>query len=197
MRSMKQLGVLVTAVCALSAVGAATASANFTASATGTLHGHAEATQVFNTGGGFGNIECHAATITGTIRATQATEQEVTVHYSNCTAFDLVGVHMSTATFLFTTSGEVHLLEPITVTVTKTLFTPHCTLVMKAQTLNKVDYKTTGTPGVDSHVTVDPTMTGIHSTWSKPCGSGTSTAGTYTGASTYQRSGGGWVAFDG
>lgn len=197
MRSILKLSVILAAVCAVCAIGAANASAKFTASAVGTLHGHAEATQVFNTGTGAGNVECSTATITGAITATEPTQQEMTVHYSDCSAFGFPGVHISTATYLFTTSGEVHLLEPITITLTKTLFTAHCTVTVKAQTLNKVDYTTTGTPGVNSHVTITPTITGIHSVASGgPCGSGTSIGGTYTGASTYHRVGGGYVAFD-
>lgn len=194
MRRIKKCVVLLILVCALSAIGAANASATFTYSATGSLHGHPETTQVFNTG--TGEVACTGATVTGAIVSTNASELELTTHYSGCKAFGIVGVHISTATYLFTTSGEVHVLEPITITVTKTLFTAHCTVTVPAQTLNKVDYATTGTAG-STHVTITSTITGIHSTGTGGVCNGTNTNGTYTGAKTIARVGGGWIEFDG
>jgi hypothetical protein len=190
MRRIKMFGMLVAVICAISALGAANSSAEFTASATGELHGRALENQLFTTSAG--SVLCSAATTTGTITKTATPEQHVTVHYSGCTAFALPAVHVSTATYLFTTDGTVHIVEPITITVTKTLFTAHCTITVKAQTVGTVDFETVG-----SKVKVTPTVTGIHSVGSGgPCGSTTSNTGTYEGASEIERVGGGFVAFD-
>jgi hypothetical protein len=190
MRSLKKLGVLVIAVLALGAFGAANASAEFTASALGEIHGNALETQVFETVAG--TIECAGATTTGSITALASTEQHVTVHYSNCKAFGLVNVHISTATYLFTThEGTVHVVEPITITVTKTLFTAHCTVTVGKQTLSKVDFINNG-----NNVIVQPTIGGIHSVGSGGVCGGTNSTGTYTGKSEVSRVGGGTVSVD-
>lgn len=189
MRSMKKCGVLVTVVCALSAFGAADASARFTYSAPGTIHGVQLEKQVFKPGSG--EVSCSNATTTGALLSRPTLDMHLTVHYSNCTAFGVVGAHISTATYLLTTDGTVHIVAPITITVTKTLFTAHCTVTVGAQTLSKVDVATNG-----NNLKLTPTVTGIHSVGSGGVCGGTNSAGTYSGASEIERVGGGWLVFD-
>jgi hypothetical protein len=197
---MKKFGVLL-AVFALCAIGAASAHAEnseFTASATGSLSGSALENQVFNTGAG--EVVCTTAATSGTIASVSATEQHVTVNYSGCKAFGLVNVHISAATYNFTAAktekevtqpNRVDIVNPITITVTKTLFTAHCTVTVPAQTVGTVDFENNG-----NNVKVTPTVTGIHSTGSGGVCGGTNSTGTYEGASEVHREGGGSVGFD-
>ncbi len=191
MRNLKKFGVLLAAVFAFSAIAASTASAEFTASQTGSFESAAEATQVFTTNGG--KVECTEAKGEGAIEATTQVDIHATVHYGTCKAFGIVTVHISTATYTFTTDGIVHIMSPITITVTKTLFTGHCTITVPAQTVGTVDY--TNING-NTEVTLNPTVTGIeYTSTGGVCGS-SGTNGTYTGASVAKRVGGGSVSVD-
>lgn len=190
MSSMKKLGVLV-AVFALCAVGAANASAaEFTASATGELEGHATATQVFTTEPGK-VVECSKAATLGKIEKTADTQQTVGVNYSGCTAFGFATVDISEAKYQFTSSGEVHIKN--TITITPTLFgSSLCTVTVGPQSLKSVGYANAGT----SNVTVTPNVKGITSTSSGGSCGNNSTSGTYTGTNEVNRKGGGTVRFD-
>jgi hypothetical protein len=190
MYSIKKLGVLATVIWALGAIGAANASAEFTYSATGELHGDALENQVYNTGSG--EIICSGATTTGTIASTNTAALHLTVQYSGCKVFGLTNVEITKATFLFTTDGTVHLLQPVGFTVAKTLFTKHCTFTISEQTVGTTDYVNNG-----NNLILEPTITGIHSVGTGgPCG-GTSSTGTFGSRSEIHRVGGGSVSFDG
>ncbi len=175
MRSFKKIGAIALAVVAFSALGVASASAaEFTASSTGSLTGAATADQVFNTGAG--EVVCKTAATTGTVASTKATNQHVTVTYGTCKAFGIATVDISAATYNFTSNGQVHIVNPITITVTGFLI--ECTVTVPAQTVGTVDFATSGTG-----VAVTPTVTGITSTGNGGLCGGHNTTGTYTGAS--------------
>jgi hypothetical protein len=191
MRSMKKLGVLV-AVLALSAIGAANASAaSFTASATGSLSGANTEDNVFTTNGG--QVICKNAATSGTIAKTTDTQQHVTVKYSTCTAFGFANVDISDATYLFTagTGKNVHVQN--TITITPTFFgSSICTVTVGPQTVGTVDYSNASA----STVKVTPTVTGItYTSTGGACGD-SGANGTYTGASVVGRVGGGTVQYD-
>jgi hypothetical protein len=199
MRNFKVFGALL-AVLALSAIGAVTASAQFTYSAPGSFTGTQEATQVFKAGS---TVTCKKADTTGTLENLNFRAQEVTVHYSECTVDGFNNAaHATDATYDFTatptmeeeTAGEnwdVHLKN--TVTITPTVFgSSACTITVTPQTLNTVDYTNVAGGGV----TVNPTVTGIsyHSTGGL-CGS-SGTAGTYSGSSIVNGTGGQTLSVD-
>ncbi len=174
MRSFKKIGALVLVVAAFSAVGVANASAaEFTASSTGSLTGVATQDQVFNTGAGV--IVCKKAATSGTIAATKATNQHVTVNYSECKAFNTgAPVDISAATYNFTSNGQVDIVQPITIKVTAFLI--ECTVTVFAQTVGTVDFATSGTG-----VSVTPTVTGITSTGTGGICGAHNTTGSYSG----------------
>jgi len=193
MRSLKHFGVLA-AVFALCAIGAANAQAasKFTYSATGTLAGHATTNQVFT--GGFGSVSCTKAASSGTITSTDFTEQEMEVNYSECKALGVASAHVSPAKYLFTANKTIHTLNTITITVTKTLFTAHCTITITPQTPGgTIDYVPMG-----STLTTIWTISGIkyHSSGG-PCGSaGEHSDGTFEGTDEVERVGGGSIGWD-
>lgn len=188
MRSFKHFGALV-AVFALCALGAANAQAEslFTSSAgSGTISGTQTNNQVFKTTSG--NVTCTKASATGTIGGAATTQQEAEVTYSECKANGVATAHVSKAVYLFTANRTVHLLNTVTITVTKTLFTAHCTITITPQTpAGLIDYEA-DSPGL----IVTSTNTGIeYHVSGQPCGEpGTYTDGTYTGSVTVKASSG-------
>jgi hypothetical protein len=191
MQNFKKFGVLVIAVFALSAIGAASASAaTFTASATGSLSGKATATQEF--GINAGTVRCGTALSSGTIVSTASPEQHVSVTYSSCTAFaGFIPVHNIEATYVFTADGKVHIKNQITITVTAPFGTCHVT-VPGGQTVSSVTYANLA----GGKMSVTPNITGItYSTTGGTCGSG-GTNGTYKGANEVERVGGGSISWD-
>ncbi len=184
MRSFKKFGALALAVVAFSALGVANASAaEFTASSTGSLVGAATEDQVFNTGAG--EVVCKKAATTGTVSSTKATNQHVTVKYSECKAFNIATVDISDATYNFTASGQVHIVNPITITVTGFLI--ECTVTVAAQSVGSVAFANDGTGGL----TVTPNVTGITSTGNGGLCGGHNATGTYRGASKVAHTGSG------
>ncbi|HKO39333.1 MAG TPA: hypothetical protein VJU14_13295 [Solirubrobacterales bacterium] len=185
MHKFKKLGVLI-AVFALSAIGAANASAaQFTASGTGTVSGKATATQVFTTNGG--QVKCTIAATTGTISSTATAEQTVEVKGSSCTAFGFATVHLTPAQLNFTASGQVHLENTVTITVTGA----GCSQSIAPQTVSSAGFATNG-----SKVKVTPNVSGItYTSTGGLCGS-SGANGTLTGTSEVERVGGGSLAFD-
>ncbi len=196
MRDLKKLGLLLMAVLALGATATSTASAGtFTASEEGSIEGEATTNQVFTMGG---EIVCKRASVSGAITAVESEEQEVEISYGECKAFGVASVHITPPTYLFTppptTDGSQHLVDTMTITITKTLFTNHCTMTATPQTvaggvhfINK-----------DGHIDVVKTETGLayHSTGS-PCPAvGTHTDGSSTGTITTERAGGGTISWD-
>ncbi|HKO37945.1 MAG TPA: hypothetical protein VJU14_06220 [Solirubrobacterales bacterium] len=190
MRNFKKLGALAAVVLALSAIGAANASAAlFTASATGSLVGFASSTQIFTTNGG--QIKCSSALPSGTIQKVADTQQHVTVNYGKCTAFGFATVHVTPATYSYTAGGalfgEVHILNTITVTVTG----GGCDITIGPQAVRQVFYYSNGPRVVMSH---DLHEIAYKSTGGL-CGAG-GTNGTFQGGMEIERLGGGSLAFD-
>lgn len=189
MRSLGKFGALAIAVLAISAIGAASASAaKFTYNPlTGTLAGHAKTTQVFTVNGG--KIECKGAEVSGTIVELSPEKQDYTVTYRECKAFGASTVDVSQVTYLFTADGQVHLQS--TLKVTPTVFgASACTLEIKPQTMKSVDYAG-GSPMV-----VTSTITAIEYTSTGGiCGS-SGTNGAYAGSFEIERVGGGTISVD-
>lgn len=185
---------MVTCVAALAMAAVATgasAATNFTASATGEAMSHSTNTQVFTIGGA-NVVKCTTAHGTGPITGTKTTAQHMTVEYTGCSAtffgFPAGTVDISKATYNFTPSGAVHLLNDVSIKATGL----GCeTIVTKGQTLNSVSYANSSPI---STITVTANITGIKSTSPNGCPSGTS--GTYTGTNVTSRIGGGTVSVD-
>jgi hypothetical protein len=198
-RFIKMLAVSCVAALALAVVSAAGASAaTFTASATGNLVGSATTNQVFTVGGA-NVVTCKKAHTTGEIKSVAATEQEVTVTYSECSAtffgFPAGTVDISPATYNFKANGEVETLNAVSIKATGL----GCeTIVSSGQTLGTNTY-TTKNVEVEKGVFVEKiethaNVTGIKSTSPNGCPSGTS--GTYKGSNVTERVGGGNISFD-
>jgi hypothetical protein len=181
MRTLKKFAVLAVAVFAVSVVGVANASAapTFTASATGSLLGAQTTNQEFTSGSSFAPVICKKAKTTGTILSTAATNQKVTVVYSECSV-NILGsreVKNITAEYNLLASGNVEILNNIKIEVPALSC---ATTVTSGQTVGSVSYATSGT-GIQQASAV----TGIHSTATGLCPSGTT--GTYTGSNLVHR----------
>ena len=192
MRNFRKFGTLAAAVLALSAIGAASASAaQFTASATGSISSKASEAYVFTTNGG--TISCNNGVTSGTIATTSSGSFKVNVSPNSCTAFGFATAEISTASYEFTagTGKNVHVKN--TITITPTFFgASMCSVTVKPQTVGTVDFSNAS----GSTVKVNPTVTGITYTSSGgSCGS-SGENGTYTGASIVERFGGGSVQYD-
>ncbi len=192
MRHLKNLGVILIALVAVSAIAATAASAsNFTYSEEGELTSEATTNQVFTAGG---EVVCKTAAGVGPIGGFEFEEQELEVAYSECKAYGVATVHTTPAQLLLTADRTVHLLNTITITITKTLLTNHCTITVTPQTVaGGVDFINT-----EGHIDVVKTETGLayHSTGSPCPAAGTYTDGTYTGSSILKRSAGGAISWD-
>lgn len=160
MRNVKKFGVLTVAFFTISVIGVATASAaQFTYSAPGNLRGHAvsgtEGKQVFTTGAG--NVTCTTAEATGEITAFASSEQEFTVNYKTCTAFGIVNVDITPATYNFHAGGTVEIVNPIAITVTGG-FLGNCTVTVPgSQTVGTIKFENSGT----SKIKMTPNVTSI------------------------------------
>ncbi|HKO38803.1 MAG TPA: hypothetical protein VJU14_10585 [Solirubrobacterales bacterium] len=186
MPSFKKFGLFAAAVFALSAIGAANASAaQFTASATGTLSGKATATQVFTTNGG--QVKCTTAASSGEIKSTASAEQTVEVKYSGCTAFGFVNTHITPAQYNFTASGQAHVENTITITPTGA----GCSITIHPQT-DTITKFTSIFPVViyhtQKHLIAYTSSGGL-------CGS-SGNNGTFTGTGEWSRVGGGSLSYD-
>jgi hypothetical protein len=192
MRNFKKLGALAVAVLALSAIGAASASASeMTASATGSLTGKALNNQVFTFNGG--TVACSNVAVSGTIQSTAASFWHVTKTYSSCTAFGFatVDLKVETINYTFFGFGDTHIQTAL-------IFTPTffgasmCTVTMGEQMVGTVDYSNASA----STVKVNSTITGIqYTSTGGSCGS-SGENGTFTGAIEISRVGGGSVQYD-
>jgi hypothetical protein len=180
-RFAKMLGVTCVAALALSAMATAGASAaQFTWSSTGQITGTTTSIHVFNLGGG--SVTCNKAHTHGTITKTAATEQHVTVTYSDCIAHTPLGTAAATvtpATYNLTATGEVHVLNTFVIHIPAF----GCTTNVGPQTRGTVSYHNKA-----GKVELTSSVTGVVSTSTFPCPSGT--AGTYTGNSLLERVGG-------
>lgn len=175
MDRLRQFGALFAVVCTLGGVGVANASAaEFTATKTGSLAGSnlAKQTWTFNAG----LVKCTEASVAGNVSAKSFTDLHITVTYSNCTAFGLPNVHVSLGTYSMTANGENHIIETLTIKVTKTVLTPECTITISPQTNKSLEFTNYG-----SDMTAAFSLTGIAYTSSGgPCGS-SGTTGTFGG----------------
>ncbi|HEU4737639.1 MAG TPA: hypothetical protein VFS54_01015 [Solirubrobacterales bacterium] len=180
---MRKLSVLV-AVFALSAIGAANASAaEFTASTEGALTAESNANQVFKINGGADSVVCTTIAVTGKA-VKSGSAQEATVHYSNCTGPLGSPVDPFSATYLFTAGGTVHIVEEVTLKVKTILGT--CHISVPKQTVSSVAY----TNEAGGKVKIAPKVTKItYTTTGFPCPAG-GNDGTYEGNSVIGVTGG-------
>jgi hypothetical protein len=175
-RFIKMLAVTSVAALALTAMAAAGASAaTFTASKTGSLTATNTTSHVFTTG--TGTVSCKKAHTTGTIISTAATQQHVTVKYSECTAYGFPAT-VSDGTYELYASGAVDIENTITVSV------PFlgCKLTVSPQKgLQKAEYthKAEGLPV--GKILMHSKVTGIVSTGEGSCTGGNN--GAYHGTS--------------
>jgi hypothetical protein len=202
MRTLRIFGLALVAICALSAIAAASAFAErhkfHSGSTNTTLTVSSNAVQEFTyeTGG----IVVKCSTVGGLGEFSGKTVPEVTFKptYSNCSVpipFTTVQIDMNGCDYLFTidpenktvNNGPVHVKCPTEgevqkqITITVKLFGGKlCDFHIAEQTPNGVaDYANKGPEQVD----VTPTQTGIQGKkqGSTECGSASSTSGTYTG----------------
>ena len=190
MRNIKLLAAVVMILAFSAPIASAHTPAKFTASAVGSLTGKATQTQIFTITSG--EIKCTTATTSGVINSVDFTEQHVTVHYTNCTAFGIPTVHISDPTYLFTANGQVHLKNTVTITVTGGIFGECTVTITSGQTVGTVSFVNLA----GGKMKVTPHVTGIayHSTGGV-CGAA-GTNGTYTGDSEVERVGGGSISWD-
>lgn len=176
MNRLKKLGGLSVVICVLGAICVANASAaEFTATKTGALTGSNTGNQTWTLNAGL--VKCAEASVAGNISSKSFTDLHITVTYGKCTAFNLPIAHVSPGTYSMTANGEHHLIETLTITVTKTLFTPECTITISPQTNKSVAFQNYG-----SDLIATSSLTGIvYTSTGGPCGfSGSS--GTFEGA---------------
>jgi hypothetical protein len=193
MSILKKFGVLAVAVFAISVVAVASASAapKFTASATGTLAGTQTSNQVFTASSGGTEVVCKEAATSGEITETEATSQMVTVTYENCHIPSLfnASVNMITATYDLHANGTVK----ITGTIKLEVPSLGCTTTVSEQEVGTATYDT-ASPVPAGDIEQTSAITGIHSTSTGLCPSGTT--GTYTGNNLVHRVGGGTLGWD-
>jgi hypothetical protein len=144
MNRLKKLGTLAVVICALGAVCVANASAEpkFTATKAGALNGLNANKQrwIFNGG----EVVCGEANVGGNLPSEEFTDLHVTVTYSKCKVSGLIDVHVSPGTYSLTANGEMHFVETMTFTWTKTIFSAHCTLTIAPQSNKVVEYENAG-----------------------------------------------------
>lgn len=202
-RNLKVLGLAITAVLALSAVGASMASADAFKSeaAPVTLTGTTDpgTTETFKTTAG--SVTCHGSYV-GTVNATSTTTLSVTPSYSGCTALGFPGsqVHVNGCSFLFhitptagVKTGTVDIVCPEGQSIKVTALsvgTLKCTIDVPAQTgLATVTYSNAGAAsGSTREVTVSAVINNLHylhtselATGLGKCTAGTGTDGKYEG----------------
>jgi hypothetical protein len=168
-RDLKNLGLVLVTVFAMSAVVAPAASATaFTSpeASGGTtrtvLTGSQEGSDVYTTDGG--TVACTTINYVGEALGTSATELEVVPTYSGCTAFGFVNVPIDVngCKFKFTSVGETHIECPSGKAIEWT--TPGCTITYGTQTPtgpNTIEYTDIGS-GTTRELTIDGTLRGIH-----------------------------------
>jgi hypothetical protein len=183
-RNVKSPTVLVAAVLALSALGASSASANFTAgSTTGNLTGIQTVSHVVTTSAG--TVTCSTTHFTGTWVTANSTSQTVTPRYEGCKAFGFIGlpIDVNGCSIEGTTNatGELHLKCPAGKAIEITV--PGCTTSFGPQTIGSDTYTNstnpvTGKMDVLSHTDITSSIT------YNECGT-VRFNGSYTGTTTY------------
>jgi hypothetical protein len=166
MRPFKKLGVLAVVVFALSAIGAANASAaQFTYTGPFSFSGEAGSSQVFTFNSG--QLKCNVAESQGTAPYFFSDELHLTVTYKQCTYLNSPA-HVSQATYKFTANGEVHMGG---ITILSTFGGCHFTI--PAQTRKSVSYS--------GSLKLTTNLTGIvYTSTGGLCGS-SGISGTYSG----------------
>jgi hypothetical protein len=180
MQRIRLIGLAFAAVCAISAIIAASAGAAvFLANKTGLLLGKALATQKFLTHAGL--VECTALTAHGTVTSLKTKKQKAIISYTGCKAFGLAA-KVSPAEYEFDAEGKVTILKTITVTATG------CTVTVPGgQTVGPVKYLNK----VLGEIEIEPNVGGITSVGVGPaCEYAEESVGTYTGNSLVQLDGG-------
>jgi hypothetical protein len=185
-RFSKIVAVTCVAALALAVVSAAgaQAAARFTASAAGkTIKGVQNGDQTFTASSSAPAVICHKAATEGTTTGTEATSQEVTVHYTECHVATIgsPSATVSKATYDLAASGSVTITEPIEIAVSAL----GCHTTVEAQTVGSASYDNLSGGKIEQTSAV----TGIHSTSSGGlCPSGTT--GTYSGNNIVELPGG-------
>jgi hypothetical protein len=191
-RFAKMLGATCVAALAFGLMTAAGASAaQFTFSAAGTLEGTQTNNQVFTASSSSPAVVCEKAAETGTITSTEGETQEFTVTYSSCRIPALSGATVSniTATYDLDANGTVKITGNIVISVPSL----GCSTTVSEQEVSSVSYDNVEVAGV-KEIEQTSTVTGIHSTSTGFCPSGTT--GTYTGNNIVHRVGGGTISWD-
>jgi hypothetical protein len=112
MRVVRKTGLVLVAVCVMGFALSASASASmFSSTEAGKITAKALETQTFTTSAGV--VTCTTVAASGEV-GRLSEDVHVTIHYSGCKAFGLAAT-VSLALYLFLASGEVHIVNPITV----------------------------------------------------------------------------------
>jgi DNA-binding transcriptional regulator YdaS (Cro superfamily) len=208
MRKVKLIGLTVVAVCAISAVAAASASAHYhIASATGgSITGSQLVQNVFTTD--VGTVKCNVATFSGEQATETANELTIRPTYEKCNlAGQSVEVNTKECDYLFTepttTEGAdtSHAIVDVKCNAGQAIVIKDksglgCEVKVAEQTPEGVvEFKNTtevSPPDVD----VESLVTGIHYSWTAGCPNaekkaGSDTNGTYTGTVTVKGESGG------
>jgi hypothetical protein len=145
-----KIGLALVAALVFSIASTASASAaSFLSSAKAKLESLNVATQVFETEAG--TTECTEANITaGESTGLEASAQKATIEYKKCTAFGFIEVTITPAEYDFHSNGEVSIEKLISIKTTG------CEVSVPAQTVEKVDYATSG-----NNILLEPLVTGI------------------------------------
>jgi hypothetical protein len=185
MRFQTKVAALVVAVVLCVAGSSAGASAaQFTASSTGSISGKATTTQVFTTSSG--SLKCTAAAGSGTVSSLASTELHSTIKWSGCTFLGFAVVEVSPATVRFTASGQVDLLNAITISIPLA----GCSVTIPAQTFSATSWS-----NIVSKLRAIKNWVGIHyNSTGGICGS-PGTNGTFIGSEDYELVGG-TLSFD-
>jgi hypothetical protein len=187
MRNVRQLGLMLVAICAMSIMFSASAGASefLSSEENGRLTAKALETQTFNTEEG--NVECTGLSLLNGTAQKLSVQLHVTLDYKTCKAFG-TSATVSPALYLFLANGKVHIQSQITVTGLG-----GCLVLVPAQTVGTVTYTNVG-----NEINLTPNVTGIHYTAHSKClVPGTFTTGTYVGKSLVAlASGAGFVKWD-
>lgn len=193
-RNLKSVGLAMAAVLVFAALGVSSASADPTKA-----HFHSEQAHTILDAVGEGHhtfvtpagtVTCKKVTADGTTEVATPTEITATdITYTECTTKTILGTINVTVDFkgcdyLFTASGEVHIICP-TGTGPITVAGPGCTITVGAQTVKTATYTALGA-GTTRDITIHANMSNISGSASGfSCDkTGAFTTGTYTGAVT-------------
>lgn len=172
MKRIRVVGLAVVAICAMSAMAAASAVAHeFNATEMGNITSKSLQTQVFHTAAG--NVECTAVKVVEGVAVLKSATQTATVQYEKCKAFGLTAT-VSPAKYEFQANGSVKLLGSITIKATECLVT-----VPTGQVVGPVSFRNNG-----KLVEIVPSVKNITSSGTgTACSYASESVGTYVGTS--------------